>query len=153
MIKASGQNRRGLCPLSHGAAGIGGVRPTKGAAAISGGERGAAEANFAHVLLSGTLYRALRLDMVLQHLFGTVGALAATSRDTQIVAQLGHRTDAQIDRLPDFAIGYVVANTDNHRCTLLNGVNSLIWQLSATPLLPAHFLAAIPAGAMRCQQD
>src|SRR5947207_374539 len=95
------------------------------------GERGAAEADFAYFQLSGALLRALLVEIVVQHLLGAVGALTAASRHTQIVAQFGHRTDAQVDRLPDFAIGYVVADTDNHRYTLLNGVNSLISRLPA----------------------
>ncbi|WP_232429832.1 hypothetical protein [Janthinobacterium sp. CG3] len=44
-------------------------------------------------------------------------AFAAAGRHAQVAAQFGHRVQAQINGLADFAIRYVVADTYNHRCT------------------------------------
>jgi hypothetical protein len=55
--------------------------------------------------------------MFVQYFLGAGMAFPAASGDAQVAAQFGHVAQAQSDGLTDFTIRYVVADTNNHRCT------------------------------------
>jgi hypothetical protein len=59
----------------------------------------------------------LAVHMFAQHFPGASVAFAAASGNAQIAPQFGHRAQAKIHGQPDFTVGYIVANTNNHHCT------------------------------------
>jgi hypothetical protein len=56
-----------------------------------------------------------------QNLLGARMAFAAAGADVEMLTQFDHRRHAGVDGFADLAIGNVVADTDDHRCTLLRG--------------------------------
>src|SRR5450830_267360 len=64
-----------------------------------------------------------------QHVCGVAGALAAAGGHAQLAAQLVHGAEPQVDGLADFAVGDVVADTNDQGASLQKVANRTLVRL------------------------